>query len=216
MCRSPLLGDVSPHLTIHLLRKLYEYRLEIDILFGISAEVSCPRSFRTIRTCTLCCCFCLLLLSFLHQRNRRRFVLPICSIDCCCSTKCSVAICIRYTYSTDAERLVRSILQCCLLLYERVMCCARWRKQMSLFLVFPAFSFSSLKIVFYNAPLGSTVALTASSCMPYAFSHYGHARSRRRASARRGEALLVYIWRIQQSRKSKSKIQTGNPNRKSK
>ena len=43
---------------IHLLRKLYEYRLVNDILFGISAEVSCQRTYRTIRTRTLCCCFC--------------------------------------------------------------------------------------------------------------------------------------------------------------
>ena len=98
LCKSPPLGDVYPHLEaerpVHLLRKLYEYRLVIDILFGILAEISCQLSFRTMRTCTLCCCFCLLLLSFLHQRNRRRFVQLICSIDCCCrSTNCFVAIC---------------------------------------------------------------------------------------------------------------------------
>ena len=105
----PPLGDVSPHLEaerlLHLVRELYEYSLVIDILFGISAEVSRQRSFRTVRTCTLCCYFCLLLLSFLHQRNRRRFVLPICSIDCSCSTNCFWAICVRSTqYGRRASR----------------------------------------------------------------------------------------------------------------
>ena len=107
----PLLGDVSPHLKakrlIHLLRKLYEYRLVIDILFGIPAEISCQCRFRTIRTRTLCCCFWLLLLSFLHQRNRRRFILSICSVDCFCrSTSCFVAICMRsIQYGRRASRL---------------------------------------------------------------------------------------------------------------
>ena len=37
---------------------------------------------------------------------------------------------------------------------------------MVVFLVFRAFYFISLKVVFYIALLGSTVALTASSCIP--------------------------------------------------
>ena len=130
---------------IYLLGKLYEYRLVIDILFGISAEVSCQRSFRTIRTCTLFCCFCLLLLSFLHQRSRRCFVLSICSISCCCcSINCFFLRISAYEVysSTDAQRLVRSTLRCCVLLYERAMyvmcCCARWRMEMLFPPLFPA------------------------------------------------------------------------------
>ena len=42
---------------------------------------------------------------------------------------------------------------------------------------------------FLYAPLGSTVAFTASR-FAYILDHYGHARSDRRASARRGEAPL--------------------------
>ena len=170
MCKSPPLGDVYPHLEddrlIHLLRKLYEYRLVIDILFGISAEVSCQRSFCAIRACTVCCCFCLILLSSLHPRNRRRFVVSIRSIDRCCSTKCFVAICTRsIQYGRRASRTWYCLL-CCLLLYERVTCfCARWRMEKFCFF-FPTFSFFSLKNLFKIAPLGNSVALPASSCIP--------------------------------------------------
>ena len=62
----PLSPHLEPERLINLLRKLHKYRLVIDILYGILAEVSCQRSFRTMRTCTLCCCFYLLLLCFLH------------------------------------------------------------------------------------------------------------------------------------------------------
>ena len=55
-------------------------------------------------------------------------------------------------------------------------------------------SSSSLKLVLYNEPLDTTVALTASSAFRYFLSHYGHSRSRRRTSARRGEAPLVCIY----------------------
>ena len=37
---------------------------------------------------------------------------------------------------------------------------------MVVFPVFPAFSFNKLKYDFYCAPLGSTFALTTSSCLP--------------------------------------------------
>ena len=36
--------------------------------------------------------------------------------------------------------------------------CTGWPMTMVIFPVFPAFSFISLKVVFYTAPLGSTVA----------------------------------------------------------
>ena len=88
-------------LLTHLLRKLYEHRLVIDISFVFSAEVSHQRRFRKIRSYTLCCCFgLLLLLSFQHQRRRRRFAPSSFSIDCCCPTNCIVAICIRSTWYT--------------------------------------------------------------------------------------------------------------------
>lgn len=58
-------------------------------------------------------------------------------------------------------------LWCCLMLYEKAMrCCARWRTEMFVLLVFAALSLCSLKIVFYNARFGGTVALTSSSCIP--------------------------------------------------
>ena len=49
--------------------------------------------------------------------------------------------------------------------YERVMrCWAEWRIEMSPFVVFAEFCFSSPKTLFCNTPLGSIVALTVSSC----------------------------------------------------
>ena len=108
--------------------------------------------------------------SFLHQRNRRRFVLSICPIQSVAAqlTVLWLSAYIRSTaYSTDAERLVRSTLQCCLLLYERVMsCCARWRMEMFLFCFQRFLYIQNCYLVFHDAPLGSTVALTASSCIP--------------------------------------------------
>ena len=43
---------------VHLLRKLYDYHLVIDLCFGASAESSCQRSFGTIyvRYAAACCC----------------------------------------------------------------------------------------------------------------------------------------------------------------
>ena len=65
------------------------------------------------------------------------------------------------------------------------------------FFVVPACSFFYFLIVFHNAPLGSTVALTASSCIPVRLQPFcRHARSRRRASARHGEAPLAHIYDI--------------------
>ena len=118
-----------------------------------------------ICTCTLCFCCCLLLLSLLHRRNHRRFVPSMYSIDCC-STNCFLCLPVHEVYCMEVECLVRSTLWRCLLLYERVIrCCVGWRMAMLVFLVFTAFCFSSLNC-FYNAFLGSTVALTASSCIP--------------------------------------------------
>ena len=93
LCSPPPLGNVFSRHQVerraHLVRELYEYRLVVDKVFDLSAEVSCQNRFPTIRTCTPCCrcCrFCLMLLSLLHQRNRRRFAVSI-SLIACCSTK---------------------------------------------------------------------------------------------------------------------------------
>ena len=79
-----------------------------SICFGACARtVSCQLCFRMIRTCTLCCRCCLLLLNLVRQRNLRRFALSIRSIDCC-STNCFVVIC-RYSiqYGHRASRTSR-------------------------------------------------------------------------------------------------------------
>ena len=138
----------------------------IDSLFGISVEVSCQRGVRTMCTCALCYCFCLLLLSFLLQRNRRRSVPSICSVDCCRSTNCfdtKLTRSIQYrrrAYHTSYFAVPPASEFCtnevCVVVSDRgcFLCFS---------LVFAAFSLFSFTIVFYYALLGNTVAITAYS-----------------------------------------------------
>ena len=56
---------------------------------GLAPACCSCRMMPTCTTCTLYCRCCLLPLSHLHQRNRRRFVLSINSTDCC-ATNCFV------------------------------------------------------------------------------------------------------------------------------
>ena len=59
-------------------------------------------------------------LSFLHQGNRRSFVLLICSIDSCCST--TYLFCDYFSFEVYSIRTpsVSYVVFRCLLLYERV------------------------------------------------------------------------------------------------
>ena len=105
----------------------------------------------------------------LHQCNRRRFVLSICSIDYCCSTNCFVAICIhsKYTVRTPSVSYVVFCSAACCCADESCVVVPDGGYKCFCFFVFPAFSVFSLKNIYiYSAPLGSTVALTALSCIP--------------------------------------------------
>ena len=108
--------------------------------------------------------------SFLHQRNRRRFVLSICPMPVgCCSTNCFVVICIHTKYCIQyGRRASRTWYLAVLLAAVRtsyVLLCPM--ADGNVFVCFQRFLYiQNCYLVFHDAPLGSTVALTASSCIP--------------------------------------------------
>ena len=119
-------------------------------LFGVSAEVSPQRSFRTMRTCTLCCCFCL---PHYVIAGASRYRL----LRSAAAQLTVLWLSAHEVYSTDTERLVRDSFKMkkmwCLLLYEGVMCFAPDGGWSSFFPLFPAFYSISLISCFLVHPL---------------------------------------------------------------
>ena len=101
-------------------------------------------------------------------------------------------------YSTDAERLVRSTLECSLLFMRKtyVLLCPMADGNVFSSLCFQRFLSFHSKTIFVMYPLAVMSHKRPRVAYPYAFSQYGHARSRRRASARRVEAPLLYNIKI--------------------
>ena len=102
---------IKAELRTHLLRKLYEYRLVIDIFWRL-AEVSCQRSFLMIRTCTLCCwCLLLVLGACCCELAAPTYSPALRTVESTRSTAARlIVLCLSAygTYSTDAERLART------------------------------------------------------------------------------------------------------------
>ena len=98
--------------------------------------------------------YAILLLGLLHQRNRRRFGLSINSIDCYSTV---LYMYTKYTLRTPSvSHLVRT---------SNTLLC----RMADVNVCFPcacSVLFVFTKNCFLNAPLGSTVALTDSSCIP--------------------------------------------------
>ena len=137
----------------------------------------------------------MLLLNLPHQRNRRRFVLSINSIDCC-STNCSVSM---YPYRTYTVRTpsVSYVVLC-----SAACCCIRTSAALLGRMEDVNVCFSCVRSVFFLVTQKSHFLMHSLAVLShqqpqvahrYALGHYGQARSRRRASARRGKAPLVCI-----------------------
>ena len=127
-----------PHLSVerHLLRKLYEYRLVIDI---------CLASRRRSRAAACCCKVC--------------WTNVIADASYCLSARSTTAqltvlwLFAYEVYTTDTERLVRGTF------YTKVLLAAVRTRYVLCWMV-------DGNGRFHNAPLGSTIALTASSFIP--------------------------------------------------
>ena len=151
-CNPTHLGDVASHPKTERRDRHRDGNVS-QLTIGIAVGVSCQRSCRMVRSCTLYCC--LLLLCLLHHRDRQRFVPSIDSTDCC------PTVLYLYTqYARQAYEGSRST-ELLLLRYERFMrCCVGWRMADGSMCYFLCSQCSlSLHSIIYAVPLGSTAAL---------------------------------------------------------